>query len=371
MGRLRSLAGKALINSRFPWTGKKILVIESDDWGAEVVRTEKHFQELIKLYPDAESDPYCRYDAVAKEEDLQKLFEFLKNFRDHTGRPACITANTNMGNPDFDKIKAGDFQTYHWIDLEKTLDGYSQQPGSLLKLWKEGMKQQVFRPQLHGREHVNVNPWLKRLREDVVLDEAFELGVTAMPVKHSVGNRKDYRAAFDFDHEGELEFHRKVIEDSSTEFKRIFGFASRTFIATCYTWGSPHEKWLKKNGIDVVQGNFAQKAPAGFGSPYRYIKHRQGTKGNHQRYLVRNVICEPSLIQEEETQRVSRTLSEIQMAFLFGKPAILSMHRLNFIGSRDAQNSDRTYSTLSKVLQESLIRWPNLEFRFSDEIYAT
>lgn len=369
--RLRSLAGKALINSKFPWKGKKILVIESDDWGAEVVESEKHFHELIKLYPDAQSDPYCRYDSVAKEEDIQRLFDFLSNFTDHTGRPAGITANTVMGNPDFEKIKSDHFQAYHWIDLEKTLAKYEKQSGALLSLWKAGMDRKVFRPQIHGREHVNVTPWLKRLKEDSVLEEAFNLGVTAMPVKHTVGNRKDYRAAFDFEQPDEIEFHHKAIRNSVSEFERIFGFTSRTFIATCYTWSEEHEAILKQLGVELMQGNFTQKVPNGFESPYRYIKHLQGFLGEHQRYLVRNVICEPSLIKENEMDRVDRVLSEIRMAFRFGKPAILSMHRLNFIGSRDAENSERTYATFSTILKESLKCWPDLEFRFSDELYAT
>lgn len=369
MGRLHTLFGKTLINSRFPWTGKKILVIESDDWGAEVVRSEKHYQELIKLYPNADSDPYCRYDTIANEEDIQILFDFLNDFKDYTGRPVCLTANTNMGNPDFYRIKSDDFEVYHWIGLDKILDIYGRKAGSLLGLWKQGIQQQVFKPQLHGREHLNVIPWLKRLKEDTLLEKAFELGVTAMPVNHQVGNRMDYRAAFDFNGKEELEFHRRVIQDSANEFYRIFGFRSRSFIATCYTWSKEHEVMLKKEGVQLLQGNFAQKSPSGYNHPYDYIKHCQGTKGEYQRYLVRNVICEPSLIEENEDQRVKRMLLEIQTAFLFGKPAIISIHRLNFIRSRNAENSEKTYSTLKRILKESLRRWSDLEFKFSDEIY--
>ena len=50
------------------------------------------------------------------------------------------------------------------------------------------------------------------------------------------------------------------------------------------------------------------------------------------------------------------------MAFLMRKPAIVSTHRINYVGYIDEGNRDRTLKLLRQLLTAVLRRWPDVEF---------
>ena len=55
-----------------------------------------------------------------------------------------------MANPDFRRIKAEGYSNYYYEPFYKTIE---DQPGGkqVLKLWKEGVDNKLFRPQFHGQ----------------------------------------------------------------------------------------------------------------------------------------------------------------------------------------------------------------------------
>lgn len=370
ISQLKSDLGRVVINSLPPRVGKKKFIIESDDWGAEVISSNKVYDDLIKSNKSVASDAYCKFDNIANYDDLSALFDVLNKYKDCKGNSPSITANVNMGNPDYDAIRSNDFDTYRYYDLEKTLQKHSIATDSLLNFWKEGMSNGVFVPQLHGREHLNVLPWLQALKaSNSEILNAFNYNVSCVPVSFPVGNRRDFRAAFDFSEETEFSFHKEVLATSHSLFEQTFGFNSKSFIATCYTWSNAHEQVLNELGIRYLQGNYARKTPMGFGEPYSILKHRLGHKNKlGQKYLVRNVIFEPSLYGQQNSL-VNRALRHIKIAFLLGKPATISMHRLNFIGSRIEKNRTDNLKLLSELLKRVLAKWPDVEFTSSDKVY--
>ena len=107
-------------------------------------------------------------------EDLELLFEVLTKYKDHNGNHPCITAVTNVANPDFKKIKESDFQEYHYETIAST---YLRYPDSdrVLNLTHEGIQNKIFIPQSHGREHVQVNWWMEELQnKDSFASKFFE-----------------------------------------------------------------------------------------------------------------------------------------------------------------------------------------------------
>ena len=94
---------------------------------------------------------------------LMNYIKFLTSVHDKNGRPAVITANFAVANPDFDKIdiKSGRYQ------YESILDTYKRYypENDVFGYVKKGIAQGVFFPQLHCREHLNVNRWMKDLKE--------------------------------------------------------------------------------------------------------------------------------------------------------------------------------------------------------------
>ena len=365
---LKSYSGKLAYSAVPPYSKRKIIVFESDDWGSVTISDNKTFDKIKELGFPVDRDPYSKYDNIASVQDLDTLFELLLSFKDVNGNPPVITANTNMGNPDFDKISENYYKEFYFEPLDVTLSKYSA-GSNILDHWHKGMNEKVFRPQLHGREHLNVIPWLKELQSKTNLQEACELNVSCIPVNNKIGNRRDFKAGLDYQEKAELDFHKEALVQSVKEFERIFKFSPLSFIAQCYTWNDEHEKVLNDLGIKYLQGIYGQKIPKGAGNPY-IVKHNYfGSKNSMgQKYSIRNVFFELSLFaSREEVYR--KCLKEIEFAFMFGKPAIISMHRLNFIGSRDINNRDENLRLLKLLISKVLERWPDVQFLSSDKIY--
>ncbi len=99
--------------------------------------------------------PYTRFDGLERSEDLELLLAVLCKHRGSDGKPALLTANTVMGNPDFEAIESSDFKEYTWMDLEKSYENAGDSE-RVLSLMQEGIQEGLWLPQFHGREHVNV-----------------------------------------------------------------------------------------------------------------------------------------------------------------------------------------------------------------------
>jgi hypothetical protein len=65
---------------------------------------------------------------------------------------------------------------------------------------------------------------------------------------------------------------------------------------------------------------------------------------------------------------VNDCLKEIEIAFRWRKPAIISSHRVNYIGFLDPQNREKGLEQLEKLLEKMLRRWPEIEFMTSVEL---
>ena len=58
-------------------TNRKIVVIESDDWGSVRMPSREVYEEFLRQDVRVDNDPYCRYDGLATKEDLTNLFDVL------------------------------------------------------------------------------------------------------------------------------------------------------------------------------------------------------------------------------------------------------------------------------------------------------
>jgi hypothetical protein len=61
-------------------------------------------------------------------------------------------------------------------------------------------------------------------------------------------------------------------------------------------------------------------------------------------------------------------MKEIEVSFKYKKPAIISSHRVNFIGSIQPDNRDKNLKLLSDLLKQIVIKYPDVEFMSSDEL---
>lgn len=363
---LRKKIARHLINYPGWRTSRKIIVIESDDWGSIRMPSKTTYETLLRKGIGVDKSPYNKVDTLADPTDLALLFDVLSSVKDKNGNNAIITANSVVANPDFERIRDSGYLSYFYEPFTKTLKG-DKRTENALDLWKEGMSARIFHPQFHGREHLNVERWMRDLKEGLPDTRlAFDYGFFGLVPEDSSLLKKNYMAAMDYDLKKDQTAKFEIIESGLKLFKEIFGYSSKSYIATNYIWGDELNEILSQNGVMYLQGQKKQGHPQ-IDNSLKYVRRILGEINRFgQTYLIRNCIFEPS--QYPHIDSVDFCLQDIQSAFLWHKPAIISSHRLNFMGGIITENRDNNLKSFGNLLASITKKWPNVEFMTSDEL---
>ncbi len=348
-------------------TDRKIVVIESDDWGSIRMPSKEVYEILInKGYPVNESH-YNRNDSLESNEDLELLFEILASFKDKNGNHPIITANNIVANPDFEKIRDSDFQKYFYEPFTETLKKYPAHD-RVYKLYKDGINNKILYPQFHGREHVNIFTWMAALKsKDKNTKEIFEYRMFTVHLKNNKRCRKVFLDSFGTHTETELEEIKENVKEGLELFEKLWDINSESFIATCYTWHPKVEEYMGKFGITHIQSSRIQKIPVLGSDNYKIKRLWTGRKNKYgQIYTSRNVVFEPS--ENPQKDWVDSALKEIEISFRWRKPAIICSHRVNYIGFINKKNRIRNLKLLKDLLNGIIYKWPDVEFMSSAQL---
>jgi hypothetical protein len=367
---LRSFVSAHLRNILGWTTNQKIIVIESDDWGSNRMPDKTTYNYLLSKGIKVDKCPFCKFDSIASNDDLGHLFETLAAIKTSKYQSPIITFNVILANPDFAKIKEDRFEKYSYETFEETSDRYSNKEG-VLNMWKQGISNNLIDTALHGREHIQINRWMKYLQgENKHALEAFNCGVYGISTTISDHIDKSILAAFDEDNANDYNNTKEILEDGIKLYKKIIGKPAVSFIAPNYVYSSDHHKLLHNLGVNHIQTNGLQQ-----------ITSREKAKGNknirriggeiahdNQIFTVRNCTFEPSI--SNNIDHVGTCLKQISIAFKLKKPAIINSHRLNFIGSIDESNRIKNMKLLKSLLSEIIKKWPDVVFMSSNELYT-
>jgi hypothetical protein len=366
IGTLRKQLIRPLIGMPGWHTDSKIVVIESDDWGSIRMPSKKVFDSLIEKGLAVDRCPYCRNDSLATEEDLTRLFETLHAHRDVHGAHPVMTANCVMTNPDFDRIRKDDFQSYHDEPFTETLGRYRGCGGSFA-LWQEGRQANLFYPQYHGREHLHVNRWMNVLRSNLPETRlAFDHGMFGVSTTITSEKRPSYLAPLEIDTPADETAALESLVDGVARFVALFGYPPLSFIAPNYIWFDKAEYALAARGVRFFQGVWLQHRSMPDGKRKKKLRYTGKRNAHGQVHLVRNVYFEPSL--NPGADWVGSALKEIETAFRWKKPAVICSHRVNYIGAIDPANRDRSLAMLNELFKQMLERWPDVAFMTSDRL---
>lgn len=350
-------------------TNRHILVIESDDWGSIRMPSKKTYNDFLHRGIPVDKDPYCRFDTLATARDLEALFDVLTSVRDKNGRHAVITPNAVVANPIFDKIRESSYENYFYEPFPETLKRYGQSHDGAFEMWKQGIAENIFYPQFHGREHLNIKKWLRCLREDVGYTRtAFDFGTFGLTQDVDPFLCRNYMGAFNSALPEDLKYYDTLLHEGLDLFEQLFGYRSDSFIATTYTWHPDIEKSLKKYGVKFLQGMVVQKIP--LDDDKTFITKKTNYTGRKSKngliYLTRNCFFEPS--HRNVDYYVDDCLNRINISFLWHKPAIISTHRLNYIGVINENNRTQNLIGLKRILKEVVKKWPDVEFMSSNQL---
>jgi len=368
VSRLKSDALQLYTNLRGWKTDRKLLIFESDDWGATRMPSHEAYQDLLRAGIRLDRSPYNRLDCLESRDDFQALMNVLSSHQDASGRPATFTFNTVMGNPDFGAIEADGYREFHHQHM---FDSYRYFYGEDLEAdWQNAITAGYIRPQFHAREHLNCNLWLKDLRNGHPETRiAFKHKFYGLETKTSSAWQEHYGAAYSAESAEQLNAMKAIVREGICQFEATFGFTSRTSVACNYVLPAEIEGYLAKAGVEMIQTQrgYMQPLPLQDGRR-RKVSRFTGQRNEYgQFYSVRNVLFEPYL--DISRDWVKSTLSEIDRAFRLGKPAIVCSHRINYVSSMCHTVRDRTLSQLDEILHEIRRRWPEAEFYSSDDLW--
>ncbi len=338
--------GRSLL---LPTTGfsfdRPLVLFQSDDWGRVGLRDREGLEQLRGAGISLQR-PYDYY-TLETAGDLDALRATLRKHRDSTGRSPCVVMNFILANLDFARMSAEGFERTHLLSLAEGLPQPWNRPG-LAEAYKEGIKDGVFYPALHGLTHfcgaaMERNLSTNRERGDL-LRTFWRAGT---PYIHWRMPWIGYEY-WDPEKSEEERFlradeQRELVGQAVGAFAKMFVTLPRTACAPAYRAdAATNQAWIQ-HGIRVTQGGPALVPP-----------HFE----QEVLQVSRTIEFEPALNQGLQ---VEDCLRQAEACFAKGLPAIVCVHSINFHSTvRDFR------SHTLKMLDEFLTA---LESRYSDLLY--
>lgn len=307
---------------------------------------------------------YNQNDTLADSTDLQALYNTLSGYKDQTGKSPVFTAASLVANPDFDRIAESGFKEYHYELLPRTLARYDRE--GVFDLWKEGYDHKLFEPQFHGREHLNVAVWMRALqaRHPHTL-AAFHEGCWG--IRTQLPHGINYQAAFDLDRAEDQALQAEVIVDGLAQFKKLHSYSASFFVPPNGPFNRALESVAKAQGVQYLSTAKVQKEPLGKGKTRKVFNYLGKRSKSGLVYLTRNCFFEPSRYGEAA---IESCLQEIDIAFRWQKPAVISTHRVNYIGALNETNRKAGLKALNQLLAQIIKRYPQVAFVSSSQLGA-
>jgi hypothetical protein len=355
-------------NAFGPRTHRKLLVFDVDDYG----NVRLHSRQAVDNLDRAGLKPRSRYDqfdTLETNDDLDALFEVLRSVTDRNGRSAMFTAYSLPANINFEAMADNGLQKYVYELLPETLRKLGPDYNRVMDYWRQGMADGLLHPEFHGREHFHIRLLMEKLKsEDPELAVCFENRSLARLSSGPLKNIK-WTSAFDFESFDENRQHAETVVDGIEAFAKVFGVRPKVF---CSPGSSNHSTLYEtaiQQGIKFVEtSSIFQLEHQGGGRYKRRFNYLGKRVGNTGRLIVRNCVFEPT--EPKPFDWVAYTLQQVESAFYWKKPAIISSHRVNFCGHIDEKNRQFGLQRLQELLHQIVRRWPDVEFMSTPEMAA-
>lgn len=369
---LKTLKNSAVLNAKnlIGWrTKRKIIVFSVDDYGNVRVASKAARKQMdqagLKIY-----SRFDAYDTLETRQDLEELYEALSSVKDKNGCHAVFTPFAVPCNIDFEQMEKTGYQEYLYELLPQTFQKlsvfYPKAYEGAWKLLQEGISEGLMVPQFHGREHLNIKVFEEKLsREDQDIFTALK-NRSYTSISSNGHKRVSPMAAFDFWNFKENERFKEIILDGLDAFEKVYGYRATHFNAPGSRDHSVLFGTLHDSGIKYLDAPLVKREHQGKGEYKTSINYTGKTSKCGQTFLVRNVVFEPT--DERGVDWVSYTMKQIEAAFRWNRPAIISSHRVNFCGHINEKNREKGIRALRELLKKITQRWPNVEFMAANEL---
>ena len=110
----------------------------------------------------------------------------------------------------------------------------------------------MFKPQFHGREHLNAYLWLMLLQDkQPEVMKAFDKGVISMDIDKGLMPGDMYLLLIMLKMKKERNFVVQSIREGGDLFEQLFGYRSKSMIAPCYIWDDCIEEVAAQVGDSI------------------------------------------------------------------------------------------------------------------------
>jgi len=350
-------------------TNRKIIVFAVDDYGNVRLHSKEARKQLDREgYPAR--NRFDAFDTLETRGDLEMLYDTLQLVEDKNGRNAVFTPLAVPCNINFERLIDTGYRKYHYELLAETFGKLSAiDPAGYegtWNLWQQGMEEGLIAPQFHGREHLNLKVFEEKL-------QARDHELLTYLKNRSFGALSDsgYRTispmgAFEFWDYKENERLQRIIEDGLDQFENVFGYRATNFTPPVYNFHKVLHSTLKRNGIRFIDTALTVNEHQGKGKYKRKFNYTGKETAEGLQLIVRNVVFEPG--EDRGINWPAYAMKQIEAAFRWNRPAVISSHRVNFCGHIDEKNRDKGINALSDLLKKITHRWPEVEFMSAREL---
>lgn len=350
-------------------TNRKTVVFLVDDYGNVRLDSKKAVERMQEAGLKLQSR-FDLYDTLETCEDLEMLYETLTSVKDSRQQTAVFTPFAVTRNIDFERMAEESSAKAHFERVPDTFNKLAvQQPEAYegaWNLWQEGIANGLLSPQFHGREHLNLKVFNEKLEQK---DKELLIALNNRSysrLSYSGFPTISFTASFDFWDINETVGFPDIIAEGLKDFKEIFGCNAVHFNAP----GSPGHHvinaTLKQEGIRYLDTPWFHKEHQGQGKYKRMINITGKSTPEGLIKMVRNVVFEPCDGSGRDWPGFA--MRQIESAFRWGKPAIISSHRVNFCGHIDPANRAAGITSLRKLLKMIVKKYPDVEFMSSADL---
>jgi hypothetical protein len=347
-------------------TKRKLILFVVDDYGSIRMPDKNVYKKLSSKGINFENCRFSKFETIESNTDLEALFNVLTTYKDMNGNHVVFSPITCVANPDFIKIKENGFEKYYYESFIETLKKYNNHD-KVYDYWKKGIEFNIFVPQSHNREHLNVRRWMKDLQNNnPIAHFAFNENMFSVGKTYSDEIKWEYQPALEIEDVDNVLEQEIIINEGLDLFKKIFGYSAVHFTPPNATINHNLYNCLYKNGIRLMDSPRIENETLGKSKIKKHIHHIGQQHKSGLSYIVRNAVFEPN--DNENFDSIGRCLSDIEMAFKFNQPAIISSHRVNYCGELYPENRDKGLQALSELIKKILFKWPDVEFISVNEL---
>jgi hypothetical protein len=317
---------------REPVLREPVLILESDDWG---------------------------YGPLLQAERLDRIADLLAGFRDAFGRHPVATLGVVLAGPDTDRMRVDGSRTYHRLSLA------DPRLAPVREAMVRGAARKVFALQLHGMEHF----WPPCLMRSASSNEQLRqwLAGNAFPCTEDLPAPLQSRW-IDASRLPSTSLPTDQVTAAATEevraFATVFGVAPEVVVPATFVWTDAVESaWARAGVCIVVTPGLRNESRDAEGrvvaSKRTYFNASTGPQGVS--YVVRDCYLEPSLGQTYE-----RTIQALRSKTHAGRPTLIEIHRLNFMG--DERAVQHALDQVKLLLQAARADFPAVHFMSTAEL---